>query len=236
MSDVLAVTFDLYGTLIDIKTDENRKEVWDALARFLEYYRLDTDGPALKEEYDRAKKDYLLGRTEGYPEVDIEAAFSDVLRQKGTSDRALTVACCKLFRLLTRERIGLFPDVLPVLEELQSEGYALALVSNAQRVFTRDEVRMLRLDRFFRYDILSTDFGFAKPDPRLFSIACDLLGVAPGAAVYIGDNPEHDIPGPRQTGMRTVLLNRARKPLNEKAQPDFIADDLWKALEWIRQQ
>lgn len=37
MTEIKAVLFDVYGTLIDIHTDEHRDDIFDSLSRFLEY-------------------------------------------------------------------------------------------------------------------------------------------------------------------------------------------------------
>ncbi|MFN8082325.1 MAG: HAD hydrolase-like protein [Kineosporiaceae bacterium] len=44
------------------------------------------------------------------------------------------------------------------------------------------------------------DLGVGKPDPRVFHLACERLGVSPGRSLYLGDEPDADapaVPGPR---------------------------------------
>ena len=48
MPELRAVLFDMYGTLVDIKTDENRDDVFDSLGRFLEYRRVFISGQELR--------------------------------------------------------------------------------------------------------------------------------------------------------------------------------------------
>jgi putative hydrolase of the HAD superfamily len=179
------------------------------------------------------KERYFKTAYERYPIIDFEVVFSNVLKKEGFDNPFLVESCCKLFRLLSRERLELFSDSLFVVSEMKRKGYLLAIVSNAQKVFSLDEIRMTGLDRFFNHVVLSTQFGFAKPDPRLFSIACDLLGITPANAVYIGDNAEKDIMGPKEIGMQMILIERNQKEVNLKVKPDYRASELWQAWEWI---
>jgi len=135
---------------------------------------------------------------------------------------------------MSRERFSLFSEVARVLTTFKNSGYHLAAVSNAQRVFSLDEMRMLDLEHFFEQIIFSSDTGFQKPDPRIFSLACSSLGVTPSASVYIGDNPEIDVAGARQIGMRVIILKRGREISNPQPSPDILVNNLQDALEWIR--
>jgi putative hydrolase of the HAD superfamily len=119
-----------------------------------------------------------------------------------------------LFRSLTRRHFGLFPSVLDTLTSLGKK-YIVAIISDAQWVFAEPEMKMLGLDRFFRLRILSSRFGFKKPDVRLFKIAMEKLKVRPDESVYIGDNPDKDLFGARGAGMKCVLFRSDSLPYND---------------------
>ena len=228
------VIFDLYGTLIDCITDEDRNEIFDNIALLFQYYGASVGSGKLRDEFNYEKRSYLLNSHEKFPELDLEAVFYNLLRREGIGNPFLAAVCCKMFRIISRRRFQLFLDTIPVLTEMQRRGFALGMVSNAQRVFTKDEIRLLGLNSFFRCMVLSTDYGFAKPDPRLFSVACSLLNVSPSNAVYVGDSPENDVAGGKQIGMKTVLISRTLKSVIPGAEPDYYATDLWDAWEWIQ--
>ncbi len=234
MPKTRAIIFDYYSTLIDIKTNENKEEVFLHLSLYLQYYGSNISGPILKAALAQEKERYLQASSERYPEVDLEIVFTRILEKEGLDNPFLVESCCKLFRALSRERLQLFPGSLSVLREMKRNGYPLAVVSDAQKTFCLDEGRLLGLDQFFDHTILSTQFGFRKPDPRLFSIACILLNIPPAEAVYIGDDPEKDIEGAKQIGMQVILLRRSGERQNEQVKPDFYAQSLWKAWEWIK--
>ncbi|HEX6311627.1 MAG TPA: HAD-IA family hydrolase [Acidimicrobiia bacterium] len=53
----------------------------------------------------------------------------------------------------------------------------------------------------------STVVGVAKPDPRIFELALDALGLRPDQAIYVGDTPAGDVVGARAAGIRPVLVD-----------------------------
>jgi len=234
MPKIKAIIFDCYSTLIDIKTNEQKKEIFHYLSLYLQYYGVAINAGGLKSALDLERQQYLQHNEEPYPEIDIEIVFKNILKKQGLDNPFLVESCCKLFRVFSRERFQLFPDSLPVLEEMEKSEYSLAVVSDAQKVFCLDEGRIPGIDKYFKRIILSTQFGFRKPDPRLFQISCNLLNVLPEEAVYIGNDPETDIRGAKQIGMKGILLDRNLKIKNPEPKPDFRASDLWKAWEWIK--
>jgi putative hydrolase of the HAD superfamily len=231
---IRAVIFDCYSTLIDIKTNEQKDEVYNYLSLYLHYYGARMDAEKLKSAFYKEKEQYLQSQKERYPETDLEIVFRNILKKEGLDNPFLAESCCKLLRVLSRERFQLFPDSLPVLEEIKKGGYSIAVLSDAQKVFYREECEILGLNRFFDFIVVSTHFGFKKPDPRLFTIACTLLDVPPAEAVYIGNEPETDVKGAKQINMKAILLDREAKNKNQEPEPDFYATNLWEAWEWIK--
>jgi len=234
MSKIRAVIFDCYSTLIDIRTNERKEEIFRRLSLYLRYYRVNIAAKSLMSALDQEKERYLQTNSERYPEVDLAVVFRNILKREGLDNPFLAESCCKLFRLLSRERFGLFPDSLPVLREMKTNGYPLAVLSDAQKVFCLQEGEMLGLIQFFDHFVMSTHFGFRKPDPRLFEIACSLMGIPPSEAVYIGNDLEKDVIGAKQIGMQAILLDRNQNQKNRAVEPDFYASNLWDAWEWIK--
>jgi len=234
MSKIRAVVFDCYSTLIDIKTNERKNEIFHYLSLYLQYYGAKVDAAKLKSALDLERDRFMQSKAEQYPEIDLEVAFNNILREEGLGNPFLAESCCKLFRVLSRERFQLFPDSLPVLEEMKKSGYPLGVVSDAQKVFWLNEGEILGIRQFFKFIILSTHFGFRKPDPRLFRIACAMLNTPPEEAVYIGNDLETDVKGAKQIGMQAILLDRKTEQRDPKPRPDFYAKNLWEAWEWIK--
>jgi putative hydrolase of the HAD superfamily len=92
----------------------------------------------------------------------------------------------------------------PLLERL-AERYRLGIVSNfygnLERVCADGGIR-----RYFTALVDSATVGWEKPDPRIFRHALEALGVAPGAATFVGDSLPRDMAGARGVGMRHIWL------------------------------
>ena len=100
-----------------------------------------------------------------------------------------------------------YSDAEKTLEEL-SKRYKLGLVTNGPSDGQRNKLRQSGLGRFFDPDqiVVSGDYPFRKPDPRLFWAACEKLGVLPEESVYVGDIYGRDILGAHRAGMTPVWI------------------------------
>jgi putative hydrolase of the HAD superfamily len=228
-----AVIFDLYNTLIEIKTDEGDEELWRGLARLLRYRGLPADAALLRPAFEAAAR-ATRRPGEAHPEVDLVAAFDAVLAglgSNGPAPRGAEVA--GLFRALTMRRFAPYPDAVPALERLRP-AVAVGLVSDAQRVFLEPELRLAGLGHYFPVKIVSGDYGFRKPDPRMFAMALAALGVAPDEAAYVGDHPYHDVCGARAAGLTAILLARpGRRAKDARAcAPDLTVTSLDEVAAW----
>ena len=237
MSKLRAVLFDVYGTLVDIKTNEHDDGTFESLSRFLEYRRVFIRTQELKEFYFDQLNQQIARSREKYPEVDVADAFAHVLREcGGVNDRYLAAMITQLYRSLIRERMKLFDDTFWTLNKFRRQ-YKLGIVSDAQRLFCKPELRTLRLERFFDATLFSSDYGFRKPDPRLFHIALAMIDVPPSEAAYIGNGYDTDCIGAKNAGIAVVGLihqdEQDKQVYTQTDVPDFVVDDLHQALDTI---
>lgn len=202
------VLFDLYKTLLDISTDEQRPELWDLLARFLRYRGLPADGAALSAGFFELCRRSVTESREAHAEVDVARVFCTLLDRLSCKEpQAFAVEVAQLFRALTIVHFSLYPDTLPALEALRGR-FVLGLVTDAQRVFLEPELAMTGLPRLLDVIIVSSDHGFHKPDPRLFRMALERAGACVDQAVYVGDSVARDIEGACNANLRGILLDR----------------------------
>lgn len=212
---IRGIFFDLYCTLIDIRTDEGDMRVYDALAQYLAYHSVVIQPHELRAAFFGLVQRQLDQSKEKHPEVDMFQVFGEIMEKHGKgiySDQSV-LDTTVLFRSLTMRRFGIFPGVAETLGELKKR-YRLGLISDAQWTFTEPELRMLDLDRFFTTTLLSSRFGYKKPDKRLFDEAMRRLGVAPGESVYIGDSLSKDMVGAKSAGMKFILFQSERREVN----------------------
>ncbi|MDD6465603.1 MAG: HAD family hydrolase [Coprococcus sp.] len=211
--------FDLYGTLVDIRTDEENPAVWDRLAYFYNYYGADYTGEELKGAYDtiiNEMEGVLQGDNhEMYPEIQIENVFRKLFLQKNVrSDRMLAIYAGQFFRVLTTEYIRLYDGARELLDELKRQGAWVYLLSNAQRIFTEYEMRALHIYDCFDSVYISSDYSCKKPDEQLYRVLIKDQMLNPKETLMIGNDPKCDIEGAAAVGFDTCYIHSNISPKN----------------------
>jgi putative hydrolase of the HAD superfamily len=80
--------------------------------------------------------------------------------------------------------------------------------------------------------VSSADVGLRKPDPRIFEMACERLGVQAGRSAHVGDHVYADVLGARTAGLAPVLIDRRGGTPVPPATPVITTlDDLDRVLE-----
>jgi putative hydrolase of the HAD superfamily len=123
------------------------------------------------------------------------------LRAAGIRDDELVDAIYDLF--LTRS-VRPYPDTERALREVWRLGVPVAVVSNCGRDIRRDFAEH-GLDGYVMAFALSFEHGAVKPEPRLFQVACQLLGVEAKDALMVGDDPVSD-GGAVRAGIAALIL------------------------------
>uniref|UniRef100_A0A7C5L8D0 HAD family hydrolase n=1 Tax=Caldiarchaeum subterraneum TaxID=311458 RepID=A0A7C5L8D0_CALS0 len=104
-----------------------------------------------------------------------------------------------------------FPETVEVLERL-SKHYSLGVVTNTDGLYGMKRMRMEKkgLNRFFKVVVVAgEDIPEAKPSPRPFLLAAEMIDVKPSECVMVGDDPVNDVAGAKAAGMTAVLLDRS---------------------------
>jgi putative hydrolase of the HAD superfamily len=232
---IAAVLFDIYGTLIDIQTDEASMGAYDILSKWLEYKQVYISPDQVKwfyhEEFARrlGRPEQRRAESDAFKEIIDEYAA----RSRGTelfldSDvtdvfRTILSRCCSvtgpaidhlpedgshLFRAATRKRMFLYSAVKHGLDELK-KSYRPGIVSNAQETFTLPELDLYGLRPYFETIVLSSQIGVKKPNSKIFRVAPDHLKIEPQQAVFVGNDLFADVLGADKLGMKTIFLGRA---------------------------
>jgi putative hydrolase of the HAD superfamily len=137
---------------------------------------------------------------------DVYAVF---VRELGIADAdGLLDVLYATFTDLANYRV--FEDVPPVLDRLRDAGFVLGVVSNFEEWLER-LLEQLGVRSYFAVTVVSGIEGIEKPDPRIFALAMERVGVRPELSVYVGDNPEFDVEPALEAGMFPVLLDRRER-------------------------
>jgi HAD superfamily hydrolase (TIGR01662 family) len=109
------------------------------------------------------------------------------------------------------QHFELYDDVPDVLRELSAAGFRIGLISNSHRCLASFQSHF-ELQGLISATVSSSEHGFMKPHPSIFSAALQLVDVRPAEAVMVGDSLRHDVEGAIRAGMRGVLLHRGDTP------------------------
>lgn len=100
-----------------------------------------------------------------------------------------------------------YPDVVACLRGLKERGLALAVVSNWDAGL-ETLLRGLQLLPYFDEVVSSAAVGYRKPNPVIFDLTCEKLGVDPSRAVHVGDRSDADGDGASAAGVRPIIVDR----------------------------
>jgi putative hydrolase of the HAD superfamily len=108
--------------------------------------------------------------------------------------------------------LALYPDTLDTLIALRAAGLRLGLITNGPSAWQRLKLEQLALTNRFDAIVVDTEFGYPKPDRRIFDHAAGLVGLTAGELVFVGDQPERDVEGARAAGWMAVWYNPQDDP------------------------
>src|SRR5512147_2796062 len=101
------ILFDLYGTLIDIETDESLEEIYRGISHYLSYHGVYLHRWEVRDRYYEIMKQQKKEGGEEYPEIDVEAIWNSLLRQEGLraplARRKLASILAQIYRAISRK-------------------------------------------------------------------------------------------------------------------------------------
>jgi len=206
----MTIFFDLYGTLIHIETERYSQEAARVYSTFLAERDIHISEEIIFEDLILKIKCCDFNPPPSGEETDHFPIFKNFFRTRGydLADHDIH-ALGYQHRVSGRSRIKISRDLRETLRVLRKK-HRLAILSNAQYIYTRPEIRMFGLDHEVEMIFLSSELGIRKPDRRIFEHALKELGGEPTAAVYVGDNPGDDLPGPSALGWKIVWIKVLR--------------------------
>ena len=201
--------FDLYGTIIDIHTEEDELKLWEALAEFYEKHGASYESKEIWSGYLA----YVAEELEKSEEIQVEKVFSKLFAQKGVkASDALIAETCRFFRDTSTYHLRLYEWSLPILQKLKENGKKVYLLSNAQRSFTYHEMEKLDIVKYFDKIYISSDHGVKKPNPKFFRILMDQEGLEAKDCLFLGNDQTCDILGAQGVGMDTWYVHTNCSP------------------------
>jgi 2-haloacid dehalogenase len=222
--EVKALVFDQYGTVVDMQgclveaaTPFLQKKGWEGKPNsFVTWWR--------RTHYENSMIDALCDRGHTpYRQIG-HRAVSHVMYRAG-----ITYTQDEVEWLVSEiERLKPFPDVLEALGRLH-ERYKLAILSNGDR----DMLEAAKPYIGFPFDkVMSVEeAGYFKPHWKTYAKAEELLDIDRSGILFVA-NHAFDCVGAKSFGMRTVFINRRKRPFGDwPEQPDLIVSDFAELAE-----
>ncbi|GGG72212.1 HAD family hydrolase [Paenibacillus radicis (ex Gao et al. 2016)] len=190
---VKAVFFDLFETLISEFVNGSRKAARSTLLE----EALGVDSSLFRTEWNARQQQRMDGTYSDFPSVIAE--ILKVLDHPVDND---------IIEALHRERIAekaivfssLDQRILRMLEQVQELGIKICLISNC----TQEEVtawHSSELAACFDAALFSYQVKAAKPNPEIYQLACEKMGVSPAESLFVGDGGSNELEGAAKVGM-----------------------------------
>lgn len=185
---IKAVIFDMDGVLIDAK-DWHYDALNKALAIFgLTISRHDHlvtfDGLSTEQKLKMLSKTYVLPQS--------LHGFINEMKQQYTMD--ITYQLCK----------PVFHHQY-ALSKLKMNGYQLAVASNSIRNTVKVMMEKSALMEYLEFYLSNQDVSKGKPDPEIYNIAIEKLGLKPEECVIVEDN-ENGLKAARASGAHVLKV------------------------------
>jgi putative hydrolase of the HAD superfamily len=196
-----AVIFDLWQTLVPWPV-EGAKRMYAGLA---EHFGAEPE--RFRELWLRGRRDRELGPMEPHlRSLATELGFEGDV-----------VAAATLRRDWTLEHLIPRPDAVPTLEELRRRGHLLGMISACSEEVP-DVWDRTPFGGLFDSTVFSCSVGVSKPDPRIYEVCREELGVESSDCLFVGDGANDELPGAERAGMTALQLRAPGEPLTEEGE------------------
>ena len=209
MKDYQNYIFDLYGTLVDIHTDEHSPSFWKNCAALFADYGAAYRYHELKDAYFAIIAQLEEEKKEAghHIEIDIYDVFMELYRQKDIkADRKLIERTAEGFRTLSICRLRLYAGAKDLLMTFRKKGKKVFLLSNAQTLFTVKEMKDLGIYDLFDAIFISSACGYKKPDLCFLRQLIESFDLKTGDCLMIGNDLYSDILTAREAGMDSYYI------------------------------
>ncbi|MDO9525539.1 MAG: haloacid dehalogenase type II [Gemmobacter sp.] len=203
---VSTCVFDAYGTLFDVTAAARRAAREPGQERLAEIW------PRLAEDWRRKQLEYtwlraIMGDHTDFRNV-TRQALDWALEASGLDDAALTLRLMALY-----DALDAFPEVPATLAALRARGKSCAILSNGSPDMLASAVASAGIHAHLDAVLSVEDVGVFKPDPRVYQLVCDRLGVRPDQVLFVSSNG-WDASAAARFGFHTAWVNRAHAPVD----------------------
>ena len=222
-----AILFDLDDTILEF--DGSADRVWRSVVaeHACSLAGLDVEQfMAALNEY----REWYWGDPERHRRgrLDLPRARREVVRGTfdllGLTAPAMADAIAHAYSVQRELEIRPFPGAIETLNHVRAKDIRMALVTNGTSAMQRGKIERFGLESRFDYILIEEEFGFGKPDDRVYLHAIEQLDTSPSETWMVGDNLEWEVATPQRLGIFSIWVDSAGTGLPETANvnPDRI--------------
>ena len=212
---VKAILFDHDGTLVD--SEATHFQLWKTI---LAHYQIQLAEDGYKQFHSgipTARNAEIL--VEKYQ---INSTPQELAKQKDILTNAFFATQC----------FPLMPGVKDTLQTFYDVGLTLGIVTGAGRIGVDTTLAGHQLSDFFSVITTGEDVRLSKPDPAVYTLAMDKLGVSAQECIAIEDT-ENGIRSAVEAGLPCLAVKNAYSASHDFSQATFIFDSMIEAKNWV---
>jgi putative hydrolase of the HAD superfamily len=197
--ELRAVIFDLFGTLTEDFAAAFGRHSTDFVAA------LDVPHEPFMHMWRQTLEERTIGKFQS-----VEASIEHVCQAIGVHVSAQMMAEAVAIRVeQIKSMLQPKSDAIGTIRQLKTRGYKIGLLSNCsiEIPILWPEIEFAPL---FDSAVFSSRERLKKPDPRIYSLVCDRLGVTPGNCLYVADGENYELAAAARVGLRPVLIRNPR--------------------------
>lgn len=212
------IIFDLYGTLIDIRTDEYSLDFWRKAVQVFAMGGASFSPGELRTSYTRyvkraLRRERLKHPTYKHIDIDLLQVFRRLFSDKGiNADVTQLRDTAYRFRKDSTQFIRLYDGVIELLEGLRAAGKKIFLLSNAQESFTIPEMDELGILKYFDGIMISSEERISKPQRQFFEKLLAKYQLDPKECLMVGNDKNSDMLGAKGAGIDGLYIHQEISP------------------------
>lgn len=210
--------FDLYGTLVDIRTDEYSLNFWRKAVSVFAQGKASYSPSELMSRYKKYVHIARLREKLRHPayrhiDIDLLEVFKRLYEDKGVkADIELLRDTAKRFRKASTEKLELYDGVIDLLSSLKAANKKIYLLSNAQESFTVPEMEELGIYDYFDGVMISSQEKVCKPQRQFFEKLFAKYHLEKRESIMIGNDKYSDMMGAKNVGIDGLYIHQEISP------------------------
>jgi len=131
----------------------------------------------------------------------------------------------EIFLELVKKELEIFPGVIESLNFFKKEGFKIALASSGTKEYIKAVFDKFGLEKYFDIVVSGDQVKKGKPDPQIFSLACQKLEVEPDEAVVLEDATV-GIESAKGAGCVCIAIKNSYTPKQDLSKADLVLDSI----------